>query len=186
MSTLRASNRLDLDQFLTWEVTQPDRHELVDGELFLMTGGSTAHGAVGLTLLALLKSHLNATTCKVFWPDVKLRVDKNIFYPDIKVSCHAGDLVNAQYIEHPVLIVEILSPATEDYDKGRKFDAYRRIPELREYVLINPDVRTVEVRRRAGPDQWEFLDVTRLARLQLDSVDFQCAVATLYEDLPPS
>ncbi len=181
-----AKRKLSFDEFVLWEASQPDRHELVDGEIFAMTSGSTAHGAVGLTILLLLKSHLASSHCRIFWPDVKLRVDKDSFYPDVKVSCHGTDLVNAQFIEHPVLIVEILSPGTEDYDRGRKFDAYRRIPELKEYLLINPETRVIELRRRAGSSQWQFLDLTQDDTLRLESAGFECPVESLFADLPPS
>ncbi|MFN0317792.1 MAG: Uma2 family endonuclease [Burkholderiales bacterium] len=186
MTTSVAKSKLSFDEFVLWEASQPDRHELVNGEAFAMTGGSTAHGAVGLTILSLLKSHLANSRCRVFWPDVKLRVDKDAFYPDVKVSCHPAGLVNTQFIEHPVLIVEILSLGTEDYDRGRKFDAYRRIAVLQEYLLIDPETRAIELRRRAGPSQWEFLDLSQDETLRLESVGFQCSAESVFADLPPS
>jgi Uma2 family endonuclease len=184
MPTAATTSRLSFSSYLDWEARQSQRHELIDGEVFAMTGGSTAHGAVGLTLLTLLKAHLKDSRCRVFWPDVKVKVGEDAFYPDIKVSCAAADLANVQYIEFPILIVEILSPTTEDYDRGRKFDAYRRIPELREYVLVNPDIRTVELRRRLSAAQWEFADATGERTLRLESIDFTCEVPALFEDLP--
>ncbi len=186
MVTPLVKQKLTFDEFVLWEAIQPDRHELVDGEVFAMTGGSTAHGAVGLTVLTLLKTHVADSRCRVFWPDVKLRVGRDAFYPDIKVSCHPSDLVNSQYIAHPVLIVEILSPGTEDYDRGRKFDFYRRIPELQEYLLINPDTRVIELRRRAGSSQWLFLDISQDAMLQLDSLGFSCTVESIFAEIPPT
>jgi Uma2 family endonuclease len=122
----------------------------------------------------------------VFWPDVKLRVAEDAFYPDVKVSCTQSDLGNVQYIEHPVLIAEILSPSTQDYDRGRKFDAYRRIPELVEYLLIDPDTRAVELRRRKSETEWEFSNPSTDGKLSLQSIDFACEVASLFADVPVS
>jgi Uma2 family endonuclease len=184
MPTAASKTRHTFASYLDWEAQQSTRHELVDGEVFAMTGGSTAHGAVGLTLLTLLKAHLKDSPCRVFWPDVKLKVGEDAFYPDIKVSCAAADLSNVQYIASPTVIAEILSPATEDYDRGRKFDAYRRIAELREYLLIDPDTRAVELRRRKGAAEWEFIDATDARELRLESIDFSCDLAALFEDLP--
>ena len=186
MSSVQLKTRMGFDQYLSWEEAQPSRHELIDGNVFAMTGGSTAHGAVGLTLLALLRDHLKGSPCRVFWPDVKLRIGEESFYPDVKVSCAPGDLINAQYIERPVLIIEVLSPGTEDYDRGRKFDAYRQIVDLKEYLLVDPDLLTIELRRKIGPDQWQFFDLDQNARLDLQSVGFTCDAATLFADLPPS
>jgi Uma2 family endonuclease len=184
MSTAASKSQHSFLSYLDWEERQSQRHELIDGEVFAMTGGSTAHGAVGLTLLTLLKAHLKDSRCRVFWPDVKVKVGEDAFYPDIKVSCVAADLANVQYIAFPIVIVEILSPTTEDYDRGRKFDAYRRIPELREYVLINPDTRAVELRRRRSASEWEFEDATNQRKLRLESIDFACDVTALFEDMP--
>lgn len=177
--------RLSLDAFLEWERTQPDRHELVAGEVRAMTGGSTAHGAVGLSLLVMLREHLRGSACRVFWPDVRLRIGDDAFYPDVKVSCAPGDLLNAQYIEQPLLIAEILSPGTAEYDRGRKFEAYRRIGALREYLLIDPDARQVETRRRGPDEAWSSVEAGRDETIELQAIGLHIRVAALFDEVPP-
>lgn len=108
MATAANKTRLSFDSYLEWEAKQAERHELVDGEVFALTGGSTIHGAAGLALLALLRTHLRNSRCRVFWPHVKLKIGEDVFYPDVKVSCSPADLVNVQFISSPILIAEIL------------------------------------------------------------------------------
>jgi Uma2 family endonuclease len=184
MPTAANQTRHTFASYLEWEARQALRHELIDGEVYAMTGGSTAHGAVGLTLLTLLKAHVKDSRCRVFWPDVKLKIGEDAFYPDVKISCAPSDLANVQYIESPILIAEILSPTTEDYDRGRKFDAYRRIAALREYLLINPDTRVIELRRRKSVSEWEFIDASAAQESRLESVAFACPATALFDDVP--
>jgi len=185
MGSVTLQRRWSFDGFIEWERTQPDRHELVDGQVSAMTGGSTAHGAAGLTLLMILREHLRGGPCRVFWPDVRLRIGEDAFYPDVKVSRAAGDLVNAQYIEQPLLVTEILSPGTAEYDRGRKFDSYRRIDALQEYLLVDPDQRKVELRRRDADGSWSSVDVPADGVIDLQCIGCCIQMASLFEELPP-
>ena len=129
------------EEYLAWEVQQPIRYEYINGQIFAMTGGTLPHNPIALNLAAMLKTHLRGKGCKVFIADAKVGVSQQgpFYYPDVMVTCDSRDQTARQVIYHPCLIVEVLSPATERIDQGKKFRNYRRIDTLREYVLIDTE-----------------------------------------------
>lgn len=175
------------DEYLAWEPDQPDRNEYVDGEVFAMGGASDAHGTVALNLAARLLSALKGTPCKPFIADMKVHVETAncFFYPDIVVTCDARDRgPEASHVKrHPVLVVEVLSPSTEAYDRGGKFAAYRQLAALQEYALVSPESRCVEVFRRDDTGHWVLYPFAVDDQLELASVGFSCPVAELFEGL---
>ena len=123
-------------------------HAVNRGEAFAMPGARRVHGIVAGNVLAALKSRQGAS-CMVFIENMTLRVaDDALSTPDVFVTCDARDLRTEMVFEHPTLIVEVLSESTQAFDRGAKFAAYRSLASLREYLLIDPDLRTVELFRR--------------------------------------
>ncbi|MHB1668879.1 MAG: Uma2 family endonuclease [Thiomonas sp.] len=177
-------SRLTLDAYLAWEDAQPERHEFYRGEVFAMVGARRVHGLVTLNVAAALKSHFKGGPCVAFVESMKLQVaDDAVFYPDVFVTCHPEDLRTDMVFRHPVLIVEVLSDSTQAYDRGLKFAAYRRLADLREYVLIDPDNRSVEVYRRNAQGLFELHDQTGAATLELASVQASLPMAEVFEGL---
>ena len=177
------------EAFLDWEGRQPDKHEYIRGEVYAMTGASQAHVVVTGNLFVALSQHLKGTRCRVYLPDMKLRIAslEIYFYPDLKVSCDERDLAADLAIEHPLVIAEVLSDSTADLDRGTKLQAYRRIAALQEYLLIDPEQRTVELYRRNPDETWLLVDYSSKQRLELRSVEASLPVAVLFEGLttPP-
>lgn len=172
------------NDYLEWEQRQPERHEYVRGEVFAMAGTSDRHNEISMNLTALLRQHLRGTPCRVFMAEVKVRVDAADcgFYPDIQVTCAESDRADRLVKRSPVLVVEVLSDSTAAYDLGDKFAAYQQLDSLREYVLVDQERIRVQIyRRRDG--QWWVDNIGPGGRLRLDSVDLDCPVETLYEDL---
>ncbi|PSB24820.1 Uma2 family endonuclease [Stenomitos frigidus] len=171
--------------YLDWEQGQELRYEYVNGEVFAMTGGTIPHGTIALNLATALKSHLRSSGCRVFNSDIKVGVTENgpFHYPDLSVSCDEHDRVAIQFLLHPCLIVEVLSPTTEAYDRGGKFAHYRQIKTLREYVLIDADQVSVECFRLNEAGKWELTPYLDGDDVELTSIDFQCPIALLYEDV---
>lgn len=180
-------------EYLAWEEQQPIKYEYINGEVFAMTGGTIPHNDVTINLTTALKNHLRGTGCKVQMADVKLGVSENgpFYYPDVMVSCDPRDRTSRKAIYHPCLIVEVLSPGTEAWDRGRKFENYRKIQTLKEYVLIEVDRRNVECYRLNEKGKWELtayaFDATTVSdteiEVELISVDFRCPMSLLYEDV---
>ena len=162
------------------------RHEYVHGQVYAMAGASDAHVRISGNVFALLKSHLRGTGCSVYMSDMKVRVkqDTAFFYPDVMVTCDPADLQRNHYKHAPTLIIEVLSPSTEAYDRGNKFALYRELDSLQEYVLINPRTYTVDVFRRNEYGRWELFAFSgATAHVSFASVDYECTMPDLYEDV---
>jgi Uma2 family endonuclease len=163
------------------------KHEFIDGHVWAMAGGSPAHAAIAVNIAALLREQVRGRPCRVFSSDLRVRVlDTGLAtYPDVTVVCEAletdpGD-ARGHTIVNPTLVVEVLSPSTEAYDRGEKLAHYERIAGLREIVLVAHDARRLEVWRRAD-DSWT-LEVTagdEVARVA--SVDVDLPLAEIYDD----
>ncbi|MBN2690323.1 MAG: Uma2 family endonuclease [Burkholderiaceae bacterium] len=179
-----AQPTLHLTDYLAWENAQPERHEFYRGETFAMVGVRRVHGMVSGNVFAALKSALRGGPCEVFTESLKVQVaDEAVFYPDVFVTGHADDLRTDMVFRHPTLIVEVLSDSTQGYDRSLKFAMYRRIAELREYVLIDPDSRSVEVFRRNERDLFELHDQTGTDTLDLCSVDARIPMTEVFNGL---
>jgi Uma2 family endonuclease len=171
------------DDYLAAEEVSPMRHEYRDGEVFAMTGGTLNHNTIISNLITGLKNHLRGSGCFVFSENVKTRIaERNAFYyPDLVVTCDDRDRPsNALYIEHPSLIIEVLSPSTARFDRTEKFADYRTIPSLTEYVLVSTDRQAVEVFRQDDQGNWQLANTAD--PVQLVSVNMAIAIAEIYED----
>lgn len=172
-------------EYLDWEEQQPIKYEYINGEVYAMTGGTLAHNSIALNLASNLKTHVRGKGCKVFMADAKLGVSEKgpFHYPDVMVTCDERDKNAKKVIYHPSIIVEVLSPSTESFDRGKKFQQYRRISSLKEYVLISTEQITVEVFRLNDRGIWELYTYMEGEEMYLNSVDFCCAIELLYEDV---
>ena len=104
-------------------------------------------------------------------------------YPDISVTCEDRDKATAQYITYPCLIVEVLSPTTEAYDRGNKFKLYRRNPSLKEYVLVSGDKVEIELFRKTETGDWRIINYQLGDTVELESVNLICQIEQIYEDI---
>lgn len=171
-------------EFLAWESTQTEKHEFWQGEVFAMTGARQIHVIVTLNVATLLKAHLRGSGCRVFMADMQLEVEATnaVFYPDVFVTCHPADLRAERSLKHPKVIIEVLSNSTAAYDRGAEFAAYRNLSSLQEYVLIDPDLRTVEIFRRTENDDWLLSTRDSERALILRSLDFEARLNDVFED----
>ncbi len=176
-------------EFLDWEAQQTEKYELHAGEIYPheiynMVGARRTHVIVTGNCFAALKAHLRSTSCRAFTNDMKIAVDtENSFYPDLFVTCHAEDLSADLVMQHPKVIIEVLSPSTASYDRGDKFLAYAQLPSLQEYALIDPASRMIEVRRRQNDDDWLLVSSDSPRGLVLNSLDFVLPPAAVFEDV---
>jgi len=173
-------------EYLQGEKLADSRHEYVDGEVYAMAGAGDAHVKVSLNIASLLKSHLRGSGCSVYMSDMKVSAasDDAFFYPDVMVCCDADDQKRNYVKQSPIIIIEVLSPSTEAFDRGDKFARYRQIPSLKEYVLINPMACEIDVFRLNDHKRWELFSFTADAgELSLTSLSFQCDMMDVYEDI---
>lgn len=178
--------------YLKWEAKQPIKYEYINGQIYAMTGGTLPHADIALNLATALKNHLRGKGCKVRMADAKVRISESgpYYYPDLVVTCDELDRQAIKFIEHPCLIIEVLSPTTEAFDRGDKFKHYRRLNSLTEYVLISADKINIDCYRLNDHGKWELtynLDETSLenpeSEIYFASVDFRLHISLLYEDV---
>jgi Uma2 family endonuclease len=174
---------LTATEFLAWEAVQPDKHEYLRGEIFAMVGATRKHVAVAMNVAFALRQKLAGTPCRVYMSDMKLRVEgaDAFFYPDVLVTCDAGDHRAETYLSAPAVIVEVLSDSTAGYDRGEKFAAYRKLSTLREYVLIDPERKTIEAFRRTADGLWVLQEVAATGVLPLHSIAVEVGRQEVFE-----
>ncbi|MDD5295401.1 MAG: Uma2 family endonuclease [Rhodocyclaceae bacterium] len=172
-----------LEEYLAWESVQETKNEFVDGEIFAMVGVRDKHNTVGGNVYMALRAHLKGSGCKAYASDIKLLVEaaQSVFYPDVFVTCEQNS--DPLIKKDARLIVEVLSPSTEAYDRGRKFGFYRQLPGLAEYLLINCFEPRVELFRRAGESQWLLQEFVPGQSLHLESVGLYLPVDAIYEEV---
>ena len=172
-------------EFLEWEKTQELRYEYIDGEVFAMTGGTKPHNRIALNLATTLDPFLAEKGCDIFIADVKVQLSPSgpYHYPDVVVTCDPKDRESIDLIEYPCLIVEVLSPSTEAFDRGKKFTRYRQLNSLQEYILIQSDEIGVECFRRNEEGLWVLHTYGAKDSLYLESIGFSIPVEKLYRQV---
>jgi len=189
MSTPAERLTFDAEAYLAWEAEQHEKHEYLRGEVFAMVGARQEHVLVALNLASALKQRLRGGPCRAYVSDMKLCVAAAdaFFYPDVMVSCDGRDFDAEHFLEHPTLIIEVLSSGTEAFDRGAKAAAYRLLPSLREYVLVDTDARRLEAYRRTDAGDWLLHDCRpEEGACHLASLDLSLPFEEIFEDLAPS
>ena len=156
------------------------------GEVFAMVGGRRVHNILAGNVFATLKQQLKGSPCFAFIENAKLQTAAgDIFYPDVFVTCDAQDLRTEQIFKTPTLIVEVLSPSTQAYDRGLKFTLYRSLASLREYALVDPDTREVQLFRRGADGLFTLHDLTGAAQVEFASIGCVVTADDLFEGIVP-
>lgn len=188
MSGAVPPQRMSEEAYLAFERQAEGRHEYVNGEVYAMPEGSMAHARVAANLIVALQTRLRGSGCMPTTSDQRVFVPSTglYTYPDVSVTCgeperHPKD---KETLTNPSLLVEVLSPTTEAYDRGAKFAHYRSIPSLRAYALVSPEARTVEVFERAASGGWRIPDPAGPGQsLRLATFELELVADELFEDL---
>lgn len=180
------ATRVSSQEYLERERNAQTKNEYRNGEIVAMAGASVRHGRIIRNLMFHMHAALRNGPCEVFSTDLRLAVRAaNLFtYPDVMIVCGepeiAGD--SPDTISNPVVLIEVLSKATETYDRGEKFAAYRTIPSLIEYVTVAQDKVHVEQYTREADEQWLRSESKELCDcLRLRSVGIEVRLADIYE-----
>ena len=176
---------LSPEEYLEWEDRSEVRHEYIDGEVFAMAGSSDDHAAIVSNACVVLIPFVRKCGCRLFPQDVKARPKglSRYYYPDLMVTCDERDKGDRYVKRHYKLIVEVLSDSTEAFDRGRKFEDYRRSESLEEYVLIAQDRISVDVFRLNAAGRWELEGYGAGSVVELVSVGARFAIEELYLDV---
>jgi Uma2 family endonuclease len=142
-----AAKRLTVEEYLAMERESDVKHEFYDGQIFALAGESRVHNRITANLVQQLSNVLEDSPCEVYPSDMRVKLPTGLYvYPDVSIVSSEpqfeGD--RQDVLLNPLMIVEVLSPSTEVYDRGTKFHHYSRLPSLKEYVLVSQDWMNVE------------------------------------------
>lgn len=161
------------------------KNEYWYGEIFAMSGASHHHNVIAVNVLTKLHSELSDTNCYVYGSDMKIQVaeDLHYVYPDISVACIPVQFAKNRkdIVANPIVIIEILSETTRDYDRGSKFTAYRNIPSLRDYILIDQYSVHVEYFHKNEYGKWVLDEYKNLDNsFIIKAIDVELSMKTIY------
>lgn len=179
---------MTLAEFLLFEETSPVKHEFVGGHLVERSGERQIHEDLAGNLLVLLYGHLLDHPCKVHKGDTLVVVqERDAFYPDLVVFCDPRDFGNdKRTVRHPTLLIEILSPSTADWDRSGKFDHYRQLDSLQQYVIVHTDRVAIDLFQRLDEESWRLTCHTPGGTVPLESIDLSVAVDEVYAGVEPT
>ena len=175
------------EDYLEFERFQTERHEFLDGSVYAMAGESPNHSTICFNLNTIVGLQLRGKSCRGFSPNMKIATnEKGLYsYPDLAIVCGQPTFYDSKkdVITNPTVIVEVLSPSTEHYDRGEKFLRYtNQIETLQTYILISQDKPFVEIFSRQSNSGWEKTEVEGLeAALMIDSIECEIALDELYD-----
>jgi Uma2 family endonuclease len=173
-------------EYLALERKSNHKSEYWGGEIFAMAGASERHNLVATNVIVTLGTQLRGRNCRVYPSDMRVRVPATglYTYPDVVVVCGKPQFEDNENdtLLNPTIIIEVLSKSTEGYDRGRKFQNYRSLDSLTEYILIAQDAYRIEQYVRQPDNQW-LLSETQdpLGQVQLPTINCTLAVADVYD-----
>jgi Uma2 family endonuclease len=167
-------------QYLEDERIREIKHELIDGQIFAMSGASMNHIRISGNLFAEFRTHLKGSPCVPAIADMKIKVGSSYFYPDVVVDCDF-DETQPYFTQKPVIIVEVLSKSTRRKDLTTKRLRYINLPSVLEYVLIEQDFVEVEVMRKS--DDWRSSRYFLGDEITFESIDLTLSVEDIYDSV---
>lgn len=178
--------RLTPEQYLSIERSAEFKSEYYDGQMFAMSGGSLPHSTIPMQLAAALVNALRGRGCRVASSDLRVRVSAKgpFFYPDLKVFCGEPQLADdhQDILLNPRVLFEVLSPSSEAFDRGLRFEAYSEIESLEEYVLVSQSKPRIEVYTRQQAGKWLLSSYSGMeAECRLSSLDCSVRLAEIYD-----
>jgi Uma2 family endonuclease len=187
--SVQTKRQLSAEEYLEIERHSEIKSEYLDGEIFAMTGATRRHNLITTNLVREVSQSLLDRPCEVYSSDLRVHIPSTglYTYPDLAVVCGEPRFEDGEVdtLLNPTLIVEILSPTTEAYDRGKKFEHYDAIESLAEYVLVSQTSPRVEQYVRQAGAHWLFTATSGLSgRVVFPSINCELALAAIYHKLP--
>jgi len=180
-------NKFTVQEYLKMEKASDVKHEFYEGEIFAMSGAGARHNIISINIVGALLKELEGKPCRPYGSDMRIHIPENTLYtyPDISIIC--GDIISSDDDEdtatQPTVIIEILSPSTQRYDRGDKFKLYRAIPALREYILVDAESINVECFSLNDEFIWELREYKKLEdNVSIKSIDGVILLEDIYKD----
>jgi Uma2 family endonuclease len=175
---------ISVKEYLSLEREAPLKHEYYRGEIFAMAGASPRHNIIFSNLFGELSYRLKGKACRPYGSDMRVHIPQNSLftYPDISVFCGDLEMLESDSAIGPLILVEILSQSTKNYDRGSKFKLYRDIPSLKEYVLLDSESVSVEAFRLNDSAHWELEEYKNADQLlRFPVIDVSVSLKDIYE-----
>ncbi|HYP99214.1 MAG TPA: Uma2 family endonuclease [Polyangiaceae bacterium] len=183
--TSSAPARYTFQEYLELEASSEEHYEFFDGAVYAMSGGSPEHSGLAANVISILSAQLAGKPCRVFTSDLRVRVLETglATHPDVSVICGTlqRDPQDTKTATNPVLVLEVLSPTTQRYDREEKAAHYRRIPSLQQYVLISQEEQRIDVFTRNEDNSWTLRE-TRSGNADLGVIGCKLSVEDVYRD----
>jgi len=189
------------EEYFVWEEKQLEKHELIDGQVYAMSGGSVNHSRIAIRFTTMVDTHLDARSCITGNSDLRVNIASttNYTYPDVSVTCDDSlpetlrkrDKTTTQYITYPCLIVEVLSPSTESYDfpletlreRGGKFRLYRHNLVLQDYLLVSSTSIEIDLYHKNAAGDWLIINYQAGDTIELKSINLSFLIEQIYRNL---
>ncbi|HYX15337.1 MAG TPA: Uma2 family endonuclease [Nostoc sp.] len=173
------------EEYFTWEEQQLEKHELINGQFYAMTGGSKNHSLLAARFITLFTTHLEGSGCDTATSDLRVNIvgTNNYTYPDVSITCDDRDKTTTQYITYPCLIVEVLSASTEAYDRGGKFRMYRQNPALIDYLLVSSTSIEIDLYHKNDAGDWLIINYKAGDTIELKSINLNFPIEQVYRGL---
>ena len=172
-------------EYLALERKAEYKSEYYNGDVFAFAGASLQHNLISANLLAIIHNQLRAGPCSAFSSDMRITIPQSRYYTYADVVIVCGDpLLDDAFKDNllnPIVIIEVLSPTTESYDRGKKFEGYQRIESLMEYVLVSQDRPRVEQFLRQTDGRWMYSETSAKGSIKLTSIECELSLNDIYE-----
>ena len=176
------------DEYLAMERASETKHEYYNGEVFAMSGASPAHNDIAYNINRLIAPFLHGKGCKLYGSDFRIHIPENVLftYPDFCIVCGKAETpdIYTDNLTNPVIIIEILSKTTKDYDRGTKFNLYRSIKTLKEYILIDSTSICIELFIRQEDNSWNLTEFKQLSgSFVISTIGLTLHIQDIYEEV---
>lgn len=181
-------NYVSVADYLTMERSSLEKHEYYRGEVFAMSGASWNHNVIARNVNTIVLPILKGKSCSMYGSDLRIHIPENTLYtyPDFSIICGAPETTDEEKdtVIKPVAIIEILSPTTKSYDRGDKFNLYRQISILQEYILIDSETVSVEHFVKQSVNEWILTEIKDISKsFNIQTVDIPVTLQELYIDI---
>lgn len=173
-------------EYLAFERQSEERHEYHGGELRLMAGASRKHNIISGNLFTSFHQQLRGKPCKPFMNDMRVWIEstERYFYPDIAVICGKEPFIDDEVATDATVIVEVLSDSTEAFDRGKKFEIYRCLPALQDYILVSQNEVRIEQFHKITANEWRYIALSKPEdALSLNTISVQVPLQDIYAEV---
>jgi Uma2 family endonuclease len=172
-------------EYFAWEEKQLEKHELINGQVYAISVGSVNHSRIAIRFATMVDTHLDPSSCITGNSDLRINIvgTNNYTYPDVSVTCDDRDKTTTQYITYPCLIVEVLSPSTELYDRSGKFRLYRKNPHLQDYLLVSSTSIEMDLYHKNEAGEWLIINYQEGDTVELKSINLSFPIEQVYRGL---